>query len=335
MTLHRYAVRESMVLALALLAAPLLRADVTVRYQSEFKPSPAVAPFMEAFMKTAQAGSDKTVRMKGNKAYTTVGSVDEVFDFVKQEVILIDPAHKTFAMMPLSQLVDQMAAALTPASSEQLQAARKAMASIQTKVDSKVTGDTAEIQGIQAEERVVTVTLDMPMPAALAKAGPGMNMKLAIHIWTATKAEALRVPALRELTGYQAWQRYVLSPAAMFQKFAGKMPGMSKMLDPIFEELFKDQSVVLRMHMEMYMPFLAAMSKQMAGKGQAGPMIDPDAPLIEVNQEIAELSSAPVDASLFEVPKDYAAVPIEDLVGELVKAQASATPTAPKPVDPK
>jgi len=325
--------KQSIVLALAVLAAPALRADVTIRYQSEFKPSAALQPLLGPFMKAAQAGSEQSVRMKGSKAYTTAGNWIQIFDFVKEEVTLIDPAHKTFATLPVSQLADKMAGALPQPAATQTSDMQQALASIKSHVDSKATGKAAEIQGVQAEEREVTITLDLPMPASMNQTGP--SVRLVMHIWTAKKEEALRVPAIRELTGYQAWQKYVMNPAGMLDKIFGKMPGMSNTMGPMFDELYKNPSVILRMHMEMYMPLLAALARQKAGQGQAAPAIDPDAPFMEMNQEVAELSSAPVDASLFEIPKDYAAVAADEMIREMVKAQTAAMAGPPKPAEPK
>ena len=284
-------------------------------------------------MKAAQAGSEQSVRMKGSKAYTTAGNWIQIFDFVKEEVTLIDPAHKTFATLPVSQLADKMAGALPQPATAQTSDVQQALASIKSHVDSKATGKTAEIQGVQAEEREVTITLDLPMPASTNQTGP--SVRLVMHIWTAKKEEALRVPAIRELTGYQAWQKYVMNPAGMLDKMFGKMPGMSNTMGPMFDELYKNPSVILRMHMEMYMPLLAALARQKAGQGQAAPAIDPDAPFMEMNQEVAELSSAPVDASLFEIPKDYAAVAADEMIREMVKAQTAAMAGPPKPAEPK
>jgi hypothetical protein len=325
--------KQSIVLALAVMAAPALRADVTIRYQSEFKPTAALQPLMGQFMKAAQAGSEQSVRMKGSKAYTTAGNWIQIFDFVKEEVTLIDPAHKTFATLPVSQLADKMAGALPQPATAQSPEVQQVLASIKSHVDSKATGKTAEIQGVQAEEREVTITMDLPMPASMNQTGP--SVRLVMHIWTPKKEEALRVPAIRELTGYQAWQKYVMNPAGMLDKIFGKMPGMSNTVGPMFDELYKSPSVILRMHMEIYMPLLAALARQKAGQGQAAPAIDPDAPFMEMNQEVAELSSAPVDASLFEIPKDYAAVAADDMIREMVKVQSAAMAGAPKPAEPK
>jgi hypothetical protein len=311
MKLRGHCICTSILVALALLLAPGVRADVTIRYQSEFKPAAALQPILQQLMKATVAGSETSLRMQGNKGYVTVGNWTEVFDFVKGEVTLVDPAHKTFAALPVSQLADKMAGAMPQMTSEQMQA----LESVKTDVGSRITGKTAEIQGVQAEEREVTLTVDLPLPG-MNQTGPGM--KLVMHIWTAKQAEALRVPAIRELTGYQAWQRYFMNPAGMIGKM---MPGMNKTIGPMIEEMFKNQSVILRTRMEVYMPFLAVVQKQALAQGQSFPALDPDAPLLEMNQEVAELSSAPVDASLFEIPKDYSAVPAEDIIRDMVKAQ--------------
>jgi hypothetical protein len=92
--------------------------------------------------------------------------------------------------------------------------------------------------------------------------------------------------------------------------------------------LSKHHSVMLRTQTEIYMPFLAVMAKQMATQGQSLPALDPDAPLLEMNQEVAELSTAPVDASLFKIPEDYTSVSADDMFREMFKAKSAAV--APK-----
>jgi hypothetical protein len=320
-------------LALACWPAVALRADVTIRYQTDFKPAAALQPLIEQFMKTAQStNTGSAIRMKGNKAYVDSGNWIEIIDFVKQDVTLISPEHKTFATFPLSQLTDKLASAMPQTSPEQTEAAAKALASIKMTSDSKVTGHTEVIHGVQAEERELEISMTVPMPASMPQpAGP--SMKLVMHIWTAKPDEALRNPAIRELTGYNQWQKYVMNPMGMLDKLGAKMPGITDTVRPMFEQLFKDQSVILRTHTDLYMPMLATFAKQMAGKGQ--PLaIDPDAPLIQMNQEVAELSSDPVDGSLFEIPKEYTAAPADDLIRDMIKAQSAAPAAAKLPDSP-
>jgi hypothetical protein len=308
-----------------LLMACGLHADVTIRYQAEFTPAPALRPLLEQFMKTALSGMETSVSVKGGKAFTSAGKFTEIFDFTQQQVTLLDPTHKTFAVLPASQLADRMASAMPQANSKQMEAAQKALESIHTSVDSKVTGHSEEIHGVQSEERVVTLTMDMPVPGG---AGPsGLVMKMVMHIWTAKKEEALRVPAIRELTGYREWQKYFMDPASVFDKLLGKMPGAGKTIGPLLGEMFKGQSVVMRTHMEIYLPMLAGLARNMAAQGKDAPAMDPDAPLIVMKQEVAELSSAPVDASLFEVPKEYTSLAADDMIRDLL-ANRNAPPAA-------
>jgi len=164
-------IHTSTALALALCAAPALRADVTIRYQSEMQPSAALQPIMGQLTKSIQTGSEQSVQMRGNKAYTKAGNWIQIIDFDKQEVTLVDSAHKTFATLPVSQLADRMAGAVTQSTPGQSQAIQQAMASIKTTVTSKMTGKTEEIHGVQAEEREVTVAMDIPMPGEMNQTG--------------------------------------------------------------------------------------------------------------------------------------------------------------------
>jgi hypothetical protein len=331
MKITRKAICAAILPALALSLAPALRADVTLRYETEFKPAAALQPMLEQFTKTMQAGAgtSTSIRMKGSQGYTTAGNWIEIFDFTKGDVTLVDPASKTFAVLPLAQLMDKMAGAIPQPGAQAMQGVQQILESMKSTVDSKVTGKTEEIKGVQAEEREVTLNIDIPLPPGMVKQmGPHVNMKIVMHIWTAKKEEALRVQAIRELTGYQAWQKYIVNPAGMFEKLAGRMPGLSNAIGPFVEELSKNQSVMLRTRTEIYMPFLAELAKQAAADGQQFPALDPDAPLLDMNQEVVELSTAPVDASLFEVPKGYTAATVEDMVAEMVKAQSVAAAAA-------
>lgn len=312
----------AVVMTFAICGAQALHADVTLRYQTEIKPAAVLEPFLGPLQKAMEAQASTSVQMKGNLGFTQMGKWSEIIDFVKGEATLLDPAHKTYAKVPLTGLMDKLAGALSQQSSQQSEAMNQVMASIKTHVDSKVTGKTAEIEGIQAEEREVVFTMDIPMPSNMPQQS-GPSVKLVVDIWTAKKDENLRVQALRELAGYYAWQKYVMNPAGIFDKLAGQMPGMKAAMGPLVDEMFKNQSVILRTHMEIYVPLLAGVAKQMAARGQSFPAIDPEAPLMVMDQKIAELSSAPVDAALFEVPKDYSSVAIEDMAREMIKPPAT------------
>jgi len=311
--------------ALALAAG--LRADVTIRYQNDFQPAASLQPLLQQMFKAAQAnGSGTEIRMKGGKSYTVTGGWTQIVDFTKQEVTILDPAHKTYATFPVSELADKMTAAMPQSAPQQSQALENVMSQIKVATDTKITGHTDTILGVEAEEREVTVSMDLPLPPAMQQPGGGPAIKLVMHIWTAKPDETMRNPAIRELAGYSQWQKYALNPAGMLEKITGKFPGVANALKPMFEELFKNSGVMMRNRVEMYMPFVATLAKQMSaqGQGKAMPNIDPDAPLMVMNQEVAELSSAPVDAALFEVPKDYTSAPPGDVIKNLLGARVAA-----------
>ena len=166
------------------------------------------------------------------------------------------------------------------------------------------------IQGVEAEEREVIVTIEMPMPEGISQA-PAFQM--AIHNWGAKSGETLRVPALRELAAFNAWQEHFMNPAAAMSA----MPGLGNMMDQLTAAM-KGDSFTLRWKMEM----------SMTGSG-AG------TPIMQMDQELVELSSAPIDNSVFQLPADYTAVTLEQLAKEwtaatsktaAVKAGESAAP---------
>ena len=317
-------------LALAFCAASPIRADVTIRYQTDFKLAVGLPPMMEQAMKPLLTRtSPLSIRMKGNKAWSMSGGTTEIVDFAKQELTLIDTAHHTFATFPASEFAGKMAAAVPQIPAAQMKAMQDAMSSIKTKVDSKVTGRTDTIQGVQAEEREIDITMDMPTPAGTQQSGPSVRM--AMQIWTAKQGEALRVPTIRELTGFNLWQRYFLNPAGTIAKVAGKMPGIGEMVTPMIEETLKNQSVILRIHLNMYMPFMAAMARKMAEKkGDTTVAIDPDTPIVQMNQEVVELSDAPVDASLFTISKEYTAAPADDLIRGMLQSASEKPASQPQ-----
>jgi hypothetical protein len=95
----------------------------------------------------------------------------------------------------------------------------------------------------------------------------------------------------------------------------------------MIEEMSNESSISLRTHTEIVMPLLALLiqqAPQQAGRGlPAG--LDPNAPLLEISQEVVGLSVDPVDDALFQVPADYQTATLE----EVLKGAVSA-PTLPQ-----
>ena len=209
-----------------------------------------------------------SLQMKGAGGYSTDGKTVSIIDFQKEELTLVDSGHKAFATIPAAELMTKMAAAMPQIPSEQAKAIGQALAALQVNVDSKATGRTDTVQGVQAEEREVTMTVDMPSLPPAASNGPAMRMVL--HIWTARPGEAARVPAVRELSGYALWQRYFLSPLGETGEDAGSNAGR---IEPVWSIDGQIDGQCLRdgfgrarnCTMPMVAPALAAMAQKDPG----------------------------------------------------------------------
>ena len=116
-----------------------------------------------------------------------------------------------------------------------------------------------------------------------------------------------------------------MNPTAFMDKMMKQLPGLGGAFAPLMEEMQKG-ATVLRVHMDMFMPAMAAMLQRMpAGGNPSGASIDPNEPFMQMNQEVAELSAAPVPDSVFQIPEGYQEAPASDLIkGLLAKSQAAA-----------
>jgi hypothetical protein len=324
--LHRCA---GFVLLLAPLA-PSMRADVTLRYHTDIKTTGAIGVSIP-LNQTLGGMRDMVIRIKGNKAYSSQGNLFSIMDLMTQQLILVDAPHKRFATVPASQYAEQVKSVI-PAIPEQ---ARAVFASMKSNLVFRSTGRTAVIQGIQAEEQEFVLTIDLPLPGAPPMPGP--FMKMVMQVWTAKPEEARRVPTLQEFKNYTASASSAMNPAEMMKQVLGGLPGMGDSIGAMLEEVSKQGSMSLRMHAELFMPVLALMSRQLPQQpGQPPlPALDPDAPLLQMNQEVVELSTDPLDDALFQVPQDYQAAPLEEILKAAVSPAAPALPPPPAAARPQ
>ena len=287
-------------------AAPLL-ADVTIRYQAGIQVAASMPPQAKEQMEKALQASagNYAMYMKNGKAMSKTGWWTAIIDFAKEQMTLIDTDHQTFATSRAADLPDKMAALMPKVPEE----AQKMMAAMKTRFDTRMTGRMEKIQGIQAEEREMTLTIEMPMPQGAPQ--PAMTLRMVMQFWTAKPEEALTNQAVRELMGVNLWANSFMNPAATIQKMTTQMPGMGDALKSMTEELGKNKAVMLRTRTAMYIPM----------PGAAG---DPNAPTFEMTQEAVEVSSAPVEERLFQVPADYKAIPAEELLKGIMQRQMAA-----------
>lgn len=306
-------------LCLAPLALSVAHADVTVRYRMEFKMNPALPAPVAGVLNGSALPQETVLRLKGGKGFSTSMGFDSIVDFATQEMIFLDQAGKRYAKMTSDQLGEEMARAMPPLPS----AGSTLMASMKASVSpARVTGRTAVIQGVEAAEREIVISVEGP---SMPNMPPGPTLRMVMQLWSAQPGETLRVPAIRELTGYSIWSYTTMNPSASMGKMMKQMPGFSDAFEPMVKEMQKG-APVLRMHMEMFMPGLAAMLQRMPAGNTAFPAgFDPNAPFMQMNQEMVELSSAPVPDSFFQIPEGYQAVAASEVIQALfVKSQTAA-----------
>lgn len=294
------------IVPLCICSAVPVRADVTVRYQTDMQlnlPAPAKEAAQKSIQSTLARFANPTIRMKNGKAINETGSFTSIIDYATKQVTLIDREHKTFATLSLADFHDQAAAAIPDMPED----AQKALQNVQTTVESKKTGKSDTISGIHAEETETVMQMQIPTPP---EHPGGMSMKLVMHIWTATQEETLRNQAVREFTGYKLYANRFMNPAAMLQKMAS-LP-MAKDLSSLVNE----NAMMLRMQMETFIqlpPEAAAVMQKMGA--------DPNTPMSTMTMDASEVSSATLEDAIFQVPVDFQKVESSLLLKQLISGK--------------
>jgi hypothetical protein len=291
------------------------RADVTLRYKMELKANPA----LPAQMAAAAMSQESVMRLKGGMGFSASMGFNSIVDFTTQKMTVLDEAGKRYAKLTFDQFGEEVAGAMP----QMPAVARASRAGVKSTVSpARVTGRTAVIQGVEAEEREITVSIEGP---AMPNMPAGPMVKMVVQLWSAKPGEVMRVPSIRELTGYSLWSYATMNPAASMGKAMKQIPGFADIFEPLMKEMMKG-ATVLRVRMDMFMPAMAAMLQRMpAGGNPSGASIDPNEPFMQMNQEVVEISSAPVPDSVFQIPEGYQEAPASDLIkGLLAKSQAAA-----------
>lgn len=278
------------ILVLASFSLSTLDADVTARYKTEITINPATAAMTAGAVKGAElaAPQETGIRLKNGKGFSSSSGFSSIIDFPAKELTVLDHATMRYAKMTSAQFVEEAAKAIPEMPAD----ARSAMAATKISLSApRLTGRTATIQGVEAEEREIVVS------SAYALA-----VRMVMQLWTAKASEVQRVPAIRELTEYSLYTWVTTNPVSSMEKIIKPLPGFGSVFQPIMEEM-KTWMPILRVHMDVFMP------------GSAG--LDNSAPFFQINQELVELSTAPVPDGVFEIPAGYQEASPSELVQAL------------------
>jgi hypothetical protein len=333
--------------AMSLMMAPSLLADTTVHYKYDIKFSPAAQAAGPA-MTSAQARIPKSsvIQIKGKLVRTTAAQYVTVSDFEKQTVTLIDPAHHQYATVYMKDYADQVLSMMQGVPKMPADAP-KVMNSMQSTFASRETGKTDTIVGIKAEETEMTLTVSMPLstrsgnsPDAAPPAEPQVLFQLVMHVWTAIPSELQRLPALAEFDAIYGdpLASEVMNSNGTIQNIFSSMPGLGKGFAGFVDALQAKKAAVLRTEEDMYMPMVAKMLAVRAQSKAAEPGQAPDqatpaedkTPFAEITVEVDDISSAPIDAAIFAVPRDSQLVNVPDLLRSNVPAAQANADKAPE-----
>jgi hypothetical protein len=116
-----------------------------------------------------------------------------------------------------------------------------------------------------------------------------------------------------------------MNPTSGLKKLFGAIPGLGESMNTTLQEIMKSNSVMMRLHLEMFMPALAAIMKMAPQANPSGAEIDPNAAMMQMTQQVADLSTEPISDSQFEVPTEYTQESADQFVKDLV---ARVTPAA-------
>lgn len=298
-------------------ATPNLSADVTARYKVDVTPNPSLAALMSGGELKGLA-YDTIFRLKDGMGHAESAGQASITDFAKRELTVLDRARKRFATAGWQEYTDALLAALPPTLPEE----RAAIAGMKTAVEARKTGRTDTIQGILAEETQVVLSVEGP---AVPEQPGGPMFRLVMQFWTSSPGESLRVAAVREFCGYNLYASAAMNPVAFLQKLSDQMPAAGGLIASLDKALPVDR-LLLRVHADILMPGLAALLSRLPpdAPNPPGKDFDASAPLVQMNDELVEISSAPLDDSLFQIPSGYQAVPLSEIVRARVADRAGS-----------
>ena len=313
--------------AMLLLVAPVVHADGSLRFKATFKLGSMIPPAL-----LQQGGKPmptiepivSVIRVQGNKEYAGSELHPVIYDFSTQQVTVLDPAGKHFATVYTTDYLPQLATAF-PAMPTLPPQAKAILQTMKAVFSSKKTGRTDSVLGVQVNESVWTISLELPanaLPLPGAANTPDGTITIArvvAHSWNANSDDVANNPALKEVMAHKGSAFTGLYNPESFLKVLTDYPGIHDPLAAAIGRYMNNPPVTLKMEAEIYMPIMAQIAPMMAAQGKLPPDFNPNAPLGEIDVVADQLSAAPIDPAVFQVPVDYTSMPLPDLIKAVAK----------------
>jgi hypothetical protein len=281
---------------------------------------PALAKSMREQMKAAMPGPAMTSQLKGNRAFSQIRGISSISDFDGAMITLVDQREKKYATAERSVYMRKLADSQGRGNAPTPDETHGGMAGIKMSSEFRKTGQTRTIRGIRATETEMTITMEMP-------GTPSDSMRAVVAVWLAEKQEVERNPALRELAFFSRRAFAGTDPAGEMGKAFDQSPGLRAAFEQLVAEI-KDVGVMLEIQVTTYMPpSVTAIFQQAASNNPDSTKVDPSGPFMTTVMTMTELSTAEVPDSVFEIPRDYTAVDIGELLGVMMRPAGPPAPT--------
>jgi len=285
-----------------------LSADVSIITQTKTEPGDLMPQFAQAMMMSAADGRAR-LRVNRGRSLLKYHSFDAIVEGTG--ITLVDRRSATFATGTMSDFV-----AAERARKGEIPPEIEKMFSEGGKAEVLKSDRTDVVLGIKVVERLLNVSLRMtmpPMPFPSAAPMPkDLHMNLRIHLWSPIPSEVERVPALKELVAASR-SAMGLGGEQMMTNLEDLVPIGQDVIAKLVEELSAAGAYPLRTQLEVSMPEMLALMSQMGGSTSAVPS-DPNATFLKMTQEVSELSTEPLNESLFQAPKDFKEISFAELL---------------------
>ncbi|MGH9486818.1 MAG: hypothetical protein ACRD04_04425 [Terriglobales bacterium] len=315
--------------ALLLAAAAGARADTILRYTMIWKialPTPAAA--------TRQLPRSQVIEVHGQQALMRQGGMHVLENLATGQITLLYPAQQEYALTTAAELAQQVKT-LRPQAPNLSAQQQQALAAMQISVDTQPAQPGTAILGVATRQNGVTIRLKMDLAKLAGRPLPAGTaaeldfMRIVEQVWTPSPAALQSNPALRQMATAGRQVQNMFSPMTGLQHMFPAAIGSK--LAPMIQamEHTTQQGPALRVHMQIFMPMVAAMLKaaQRAHPGQPMPSLDPNAPLMEMDMVATELAKRPLPAGDFRVPAGYRKV----TASQILKALQPASPGQRQP----
>ena len=286
-----------------------LSADVSILTQTKTEPGDVMPQFAQMMMMSARPVAGARLRINSGRSLLKYGSFDAIVEGTG--ITLVDRRSATFATGTMADFrgAERARKGEIPPEIEK-------MFSEGGKAEVLKSDRTDVVVGIKVAERLLNVSLRMtmpPMPFPSAVAMPkDLHMNLRIHLWSPIPSEVERVPALKELIAASR-SAMGLGGEQMMTNLEDLVPFGQDEIAKLVEELSAAGAYPLRTQLEVSMPEMMALMSQTGGSTIAAPS-DPNTAFLKMTQEVSELSTEPLNESLFQVPKDFKQLSFTELL---------------------